>query len=218
MADPVIAVLAGTNGAGKSSIGGELLRQAGVPYFNPDEVAREILDENPGLTLNEANSLAWKEEVRQLDEAIRLRKDFAFESTLGGSTITAILQGALDAGLDVRVWYVGLESPELHIARVQARVASGGHPIPEATVRERFANSRLNLIRLMPRLTELKVFDNSAQADPNLGHSPEPRLLLHLRKGDVVGPSRAAMRRTPEWAKPIIEAALSIGERPSRGM
>ncbi len=210
MANPTITVLAGTNGAGKSSIGGELLRQVGVPYFNSDEVAREILSENPGLPPNEANSLAWREEVRQLDEAIGLRKDFAFESTLGGNTITAALQDALDAGLDVRIWYVGLESPDLHIARVQARVARGGHPIPEDTIRKRFESSRLNLIRLMGRLSELKVFDNSVQADPHLGQAPEPRLLLHLRKGKVAGPSRATLKRTPEWAKCIIEAALSL--------
>lgn len=209
MANPAIIVLAGTNGAGKSSIGGELLRQGGVPYFNSDEVAREILDGNPGLPPEEANSLAWREEVRQLKEAIGLRKDFAFESTLGGNTITATLQDALDAGLDVSIWYVGLESPDLHIARVQARVARGGHPVPEDTIRKRFNSSRLNLIQLMDRLSELKVFDNSAQADPHLGQAPDPRLLLHLRKGKILGPSRAALKQTPEWAKPIIEAALS---------
>jgi predicted ABC-type ATPase len=213
VADPTITVLAGTNGAGKSSIGGELLRQAGVPYFNSDEVAREILNEHPGLPLNEANSLAWREEVRELDGAIGLRKDFAFESTLVGRTITAALQDALDAGLDVRIWYVGLESPDLHIACVRARVAQGGHPIPEDAIRKRFESSRLNLIRLMGGLTELKVFDNSAQADPHLGQAPEPRLLLHLRKGKVAGPSRDALKRTPEWAKCVVEAALSLGDK-----
>jgi len=216
MADPAIVVLAGTNGAGKSSIGGELLNQGGVPFFNPDEVAREIMKEHPGLSLGEANSLAWREEVRQLDEAIRLRKHFAFESTLGGDTITATLEKALDAGLAVRIWYAGLASPELHLARVQARVARGGHPIPEETIRRRFDSSRRNLIRLMGRLAELKVFDNSAQADPHQGQAPEPRLLLHLKGGKLVGPGQDALRRTPEWAKPIVEAALIPGDGAAR--
>jgi predicted ABC-type ATPase len=216
VASPTIVVLAGTNGAGKSSIGGELLRAVGVPYFNSDEVAREIRIEFPGMAPNEANSLAWREEVRQLNEAIRLGKNFAFESTLGGHTITATLQGALDAGIEVRIWYVGLESADLHLARVQARVARGGHPIPEQTIRERFDSSRLNLIRLMDRLTELKVFDNSAQADPNLGKAPKPRLLLHLQQARIVGPGLAALKHTPGWAKPILEAALSLGEHPGQ--
>jgi len=211
VANPTITVLAGTNGAGKSSVGGELLRQSGVPYYNPDAVAREILSENPGMDLSEANGLAWQEEVRQLKEAIRLRQDFSFESTLGGATITGILQDALDAGLDVWIWYVGLESPELHIARVKARVAQGGHPIPEEAIRTRFNGSRRNLILLMGRLAELRVFDNSAQADPHLGHEPEPRLLLHLQNGKLVGPSMEMLQQTPDWAKPIVEAALLLG-------
>jgi predicted ABC-type ATPase len=211
-ANPTITILAGTNGAGKSSVGGELLRQSGVPYYNPDAVAREILEMNPGMSPANANSLAWREEVHQLEEAIRLRKDFAFESTLGGSTITAILQDALDAEADVRIWYVGLESPELHIARVQARVALGGHPIPEGAIRSRFDSSRRNLIRLLGRVTELKIFDNSAMADPHSGQPPNPRLLLHLRNGTILGPSLAKMQETPDWAKPIIVAALDMGQ------
>lgn len=210
MAKATITVLAGTNGAGKSSIAGEYLRQNGAPHFNPDAVAREVLAKNPGLSASEANGLAWQEGMRQLKEAIRLRKDFIFETTLGGNTVTATLEEALDAGLEVRIWYVGLMSPELHIARVQARVAKGGHAIPPGTIRQRFNDSRLNLIRLMGRLAELKVFDNSAEADPHQGQTPQPILLLHLRKGRVIGPSRTALARTPDWAKPIIEAALSL--------
>ena len=65
--------------------------------------------------------------------------------------MTALLERALAVGLEVRVWYVGLSSPELHLARVRARVAKGGHDIPEAQVRARYDSSRLNLIRLLPR-------------------------------------------------------------------
>ena len=49
-----------------------------------------------------------------------------------------------------------------------------------------------------------------------MGHLPEPRLLLHLRQGRIVGPGQAAMSRTPEWAKPILETALALGEDPGR--
>ena len=210
MPKATITVLAGTNGAGKSSIGGKDLRQSGAPHFDPDEVAREVLAKNPGLSSREANGLAWQEGFRQLKEAIRLKKDFIFETTLGGNTITATLEEALDAGLDVRIWYVGLKSPELHIARVQARIAKGGHAIPPTTIRQRFNDSRLNLIRLLGRLAELKVFDNSAEADPHQGQAPEPLLLLHLRKGRVIGPGRTGLVQTPDWAKPIVEAALSL--------
>jgi predicted ABC-type ATPase len=199
-------VLAGTNGAGKSSIAGAMFRQSGADYFNPDEATARILAANPGMTPAAANSAAWHAGKRLLERAIDERLDFAFETTLGGHTITALLQEASAAGIDVRVWFVGLSSPELHIARVRARVARGGHDIPEETIRERYARSRINLIELLPRLTELRVFDNSVEANPHADRAPRPTLVLHLAKGRIV--EMAALAHTPQWAKALVAAAV----------
>ena len=203
---PCIYVLAGTNGAGKTSVAGATFLAKGADYFNPDEATRKILSANPGITQAEANSAAWHEGRRLLERAIAEQLSFAFETTLGGHTITAMLESALLAGLDVRIWYVGLRSAELHIARVQARVAKGGHAVPEAKIRDRFDHSRLNLIQLMAKLTELRVYDNSDEADPDEGVTPEPKLLLHMARGKVV--SSCDLSTTPEWAKPILAAAI----------
>lgn len=201
-----IYVLAGTNGAGKSSIGGAMLREEGVEHFDPDDAARLILAANPDATQATVNSAAWHEGRRLLERAIDERLNFAFETTLGGRTITALLDRASAEGIDVRIWYVGLASPELHIARVRARVARGGHDIPERTIRERCVSSRLNLIRLLPNLTELFVYDNSTDADPADGKTPEPLLILHVVDNTPV--SSCDLRLVPEWAKPIVAAAL----------
>jgi predicted ABC-type ATPase len=203
---PRIYVLAGTNGAGKSSIAGAMLLRQRVEYFNPDEAARRIRAANPGISQTQANGAAWHEGKRLLERAIAERLDFAFETTLGGRTITALLERAAARGFEVRIWYVGLNGPELHIARVRARVAKGGHDIPEPRIRERYDASRLNLIRLLPSLSELWVYDNSKDADPDAGMAPEPRLVLHVRHGAVVGPRDLA--RTPEWAKAIVAAVI----------
>lgn len=200
-----IWVLAGTNGAGKSSVGGEILRRSGGDYFNPDEVARRLGQLHPGWTQRQANAAAWAVGVRLLDEAIQEGREHFFETTLGGTTITRKLEAAIRAGFEVRLWYVGLESVDLHLARVAARVARGGHDIPEADIRRRFDNSRRNLIRLTPGLAELKLFDNSAEVDPHEG-LPEPRLLVHL-KGDEIR-NLAKPATIPEWAKAIVAAAL----------
>lgn len=203
---PRIYVLAGTNGAGKSSIAGAMLLRQRVEYFNPDEAARRILAANPGISQTQANGAAWHEGKRLLERAIAERLDFAFETTLGGRTITALLERAASRGFEVRIWYVGLNGPELHIARVRARVVKGGHDIPEPRIRERYDASRLNLIRLLPSLSELWVYDNSKDADPDAGVAPEPRLVLHVRHGAVVGPRDLAL--TPEWAKAIVAAVM----------
>ena len=74
---PCIYVLAGANGAGKSSIGGAAFLQHGVEYFNPDEAARRILAANPAITQEDANSAAWHEGKRLLERAIAERLNFA---------------------------------------------------------------------------------------------------------------------------------------------
>jgi predicted ABC-type ATPase len=103
---------------------------------------------------------------------------------------------------------VGLESPQLHIERVAARVRRGGHPIPEETIRQRYERSRLNLIQLLPSLAALRVYDNSDHAEPETGGMPAPRLVLHLEAGRILGPEN--LSQTPAWAKPIVAAAVQL--------
>jgi len=202
---PRIVVLAGVNGAGKSSIAGAWLRETGMNYVNPDERARSIR-EALGCAIEEANSHAWREGVERLGHAIERREDYAFETTLGGKTIPRLLDSAAVSGCDVIVWYVGLSTPEQHVARVRARVAAGGHDIPETKIRERWDSSRRNLIALMPAITELQVFDNSREGDP----IPPPRLLLHWKAGRIVAPSFEELRHTPDWAKAIVMRAMKL--------
>jgi predicted ABC-type ATPase len=211
---PVIYVLGGVNGAGKSSLGGALIRSSGLDYFNPDEVARRIRG-TIACSQDEANSLAWEEGKRRLESAIRGPFSYAFETTLGGHTIPALLVEAARAGIEVLVWFVGLSTPEQHIARVRARVSAGGHDIPDALIRTRWETSRRNIIALMPYLTELKVFDNSEEKSAVTGTIPPPRLVLHRRHERIVGPDIDELQNTPEWAKAIVAGALRL-QRSSR--
>jgi len=204
---PCIYVLAGTNGAGKSTVGGAAIRERGADYFNPDEAARRIRSVNPHISERDANTAAWQEGKRLLEKALASRLVFAFETTLGGQTMAGLLQRALAGGIEVRVWYVALKSPELHIARVRARVARGGHDIPDDKIRERYDRSRSNLIRVVPDLTELQLFDNSAEADPFTGSPPSPLRVLHMVHGRIV--ALCDLRQVPDWAKPIVATAMN---------
>jgi predicted ABC-type ATPase len=200
-----ITVLAGINGAGKSSVAGAFLRASGGDYYNPDEFTRTLLRQNPGIAPAEANSLAWTQGKERLERAIADGTDFAFETTLGANTISALLLQAARADMAVKIFFVGLASVEHHLRRVSARVASGGHDIPEGKIRERWENSRLNIIRLLPYLDEFVLWDNSAEAD-FVTTAPRPVLLLHIQDGAIIAPKNLA--RTPEWAKPIVAAAI----------
>lgn len=208
MTRPVLFVLAGVNGAGKSSIGGHLLERAGMAWFNPDTYARE-LHAATGCALADANAAAWHEGMRRLEIAVSAGQSHAFETTLGGNSVAAALHAA-SRSHDVLVWFCGLASPEQHIARVAARVVAGGHAIAEAKIRERWPRARENLIALMPHLAQLQVHDNSV--DVAAGRAiPDPTLLLEMVGGQLMRPAADdidALRAIPDWAKPLVEAAL----------
>jgi predicted ABC-type ATPase len=209
-----IYVIAGVNGAGKSSIGGAAFRSFGSEYYNPDEAARELMAGNPGLDQAEANIAAWQQGSRLLRQSIAERLDFALETTLGGNTIPRLLAEAAAQGIGLYVWYAGLSSPELHIQRVRSRVRRGGHDVPEYAIRRRYERSRLNLIALLPLLAALRIYDNSAEADPEAGATPAPVLVLHTSRGKILNPND--LPYAPDWAKPIAAAALKLDRERSR--
>lgn len=205
---PFIIVLAGVNGAGKSSVIGALLLNEGLDWFNPDAYAAELV-RGLGVSLHEANGRAWQHGKSLLDSAIAAGSNHAFETTLGGHTITRLLRDASKTH-DVLMLYCGLASPELHIARVATRVAHKGHHIADEKIRERWNTSRSNLVQLLPVLSRLQVFDNSQSVEPGQ-EVPDPVLVLELDRMRVVFPdvlSPEALAAVPEWAQPILEAAI----------
>ncbi|MFT7721855.1 MAG: hypothetical protein QM788_03340 [Roseateles sp.] len=201
-----IYVLAGVNGAGKSSLGGAAIAASGAEFFNPDLIAARLRAQQPGLSASQANGLAWTLGRRGLERALADGLTYAFETTLGGRSVARLLLDGARAGADVHVWYAGLATPELHLRRIAARVAAGGHDIPEAKVRERFDASRANLVKLMPHLASLRVYDNSFEADPRAGRRPQPVLLLQTQAGRVT--AHAPLPSVPAWARPLLAAAL----------
>jgi predicted ABC-type ATPase len=222
---PFILVLAGVNGAGKSSVGGGILRAHGLTWFNPDTFSRALMVRG-GASKDVADGDAWAYGKAQLEAAMANRTSFAFETTLGGSTIARLL-GEAAATHDILMIFCGLASLQLHLDRVKLRVRQGGHDIPEEKIRERWETSRQNLIALLPRLAHLQMFDNSAEAAPG-ADVPFPVLVLEMKDGRVLHPGRgdvAALQATPDWAKPIVAAGFRCddakdgphGRAPARG-
>jgi len=198
----VITVIAGVNGAGKSSIAGAFIRDQGGEYFNPDEVAKALGESDSSLSLAQTNANAWKIGFDQLTQAINEDANFIFETTLGGNSITNELHRAIDLGRQVRILYVGLSSPDLHMERVEARVARGGHNIPPEKIHERWKSSVRNMIGLIPRCHAVRVFDNSAPLDQGGAHL----MCLFSLLDDTfdVKPTNDM----PAWAEPLVGAAL----------
>ncbi len=209
---PFIFVLAGVNGAGKSSVGGHLINEKGLTWYNPDSFARQ-LRQTLSIPQEEANIKAWEYGRAQLEKAIQKKINFAFETTLGANTIPNMLLQATKTHA-VIIWFCGLSSPEQHISRVEKRVANGGHAIPLQKIHERWVNSRANLIKLMPHIAYLQVFDNSTDVADN-EDIPAPTLILEMQDGIILFPTKhdtESLIKIPDWAKPIIQAAIEFNK------
>ena len=110
------------------------------------------------------------------------------------------------------IWFCGLANVELHVARVAARVAAGGHDIPVEKIHARFDSARANLLELLPHLAELHVYDNSAPADADGCVVPLP--ILAMAAGELQYPIAVAdLLHTPGWAKPIVMRAMALNTR-----
>ena len=100
--------------------------------------------------------------LQQLDEFAEAGEDFAFETTLSGRTYAAWLRKLREEGYRVFLFYSWLSSADLAVERVRIRVQTGGHSIPEPTIRSRYVRSWDNFLRLyQPIADEWRLVDNS---------------------------------------------------------
>jgi predicted ABC-type ATPase len=157
---PRVVVLAGINGAGKTTASQDLLTNVlKIPTFvNADAIARGLNGLNP-----EAESFrAGRIMLDQMNDLTRRRADFAFETTLAARTYAVWLRELRVTGYEVFLYYYWLDSPEMAIARVAQRVRNGGHFVPDADIRRRYARSVRNFLELYrPIADEWEVYDNS---------------------------------------------------------
>lgn len=135
-------ILAGANGSGKSTIARALLPSEGIAYVNPDDIAREL---NP-RDLTSARVSAGREALHRIDDLLTRGESFAIESTLSGLAYVKKLEQARQMGYETVLAYVYVDSADVCIARIAARVKCGGHPVPDVDVRRRYARSKRNFL------------------------------------------------------------------------
>jgi predicted ABC-type ATPase len=155
---PEIIIVAGPNGAGKTTFANEFLSAPqDMVYVNADEIARGLSD----LIPPERDVRAGRLMLQQIDALIDAGTDFMFETTLASLTYARRIPEWRKLGWRVGLAYLRLPSVEDSIARVQRRVAAGGHDIPVPTIRRRFVRSLEYLeTRYKVLVDEWRVYDS----------------------------------------------------------
>lgn len=134
---PRLYILSGCNGSGKTTASYTLLPELleCSEFVNSDEFAKSLSPFDPSL----ASVSASRYMLAKIYYLLNRRADFSIETTLATRSLVGIVQEARELGYSVTVLYFWLNSPEMAIKRVAARVAAGGHNIPEAVIRRRYA-------------------------------------------------------------------------------
>jgi len=179
---PTLFVIAGPNGAGKSTFYDTVLSGRIVaPFVNADII--QLDDPSPEASYKAA---AIAEERRR--EFLEEGRSFVMESVFSHPSKLDLLRDAREAGFRIVLFHLNLASADLAVARVRARMAEGGHDVPEDKIRQRFERNQ-RIIRQAALLADrAQIFDSSALNEA-------PRVLLELANGQVASRAKDA----PAW-------------------
>lgn len=155
-----VIIIAGPNGAGKSTFAREFLpNDAECPVFiNADLIAAGLSPFQPEMAAIKAGKLM----LEAMAEYVGRGSSFAFETTLAGRGYIRMIREWRQQGYNVKIFFLALADPEEAIARIAARVAQGGHYVPDDIVRRRF-NSGLHNFETIYRfeVNSWRWYDNS---------------------------------------------------------
>jgi predicted ABC-type ATPase len=156
---PTIYLIAGCNGAGKTTFAKEFLPTIGVVRFlNADEIARGLSPFRPEAVVFKAGRLL----LNELRELISRGETFALESTLSGRTYVNIFKEAKRRGHIIELHFLWIPDSREAIRRVRQRVIEGGHHVPAEDIRRRFARSVEHLVNDYAQLAnKWFLWDNS---------------------------------------------------------
>jgi len=158
--NPTLYIIAGCNGAGKTTASFSLLPSIlnCDIFINADEIAREIA---PGEVEKVAFE-AGRQMIEQINARIRERETFAFETTLSARSYRETILFAQALGYHVALLFFWLESVEMAIDRVARRVKEGGHNIDTEVIRRRYNRGIKNLFEIyIPLVSETMIYNNS---------------------------------------------------------
>ena len=191
---PVLIVVAGPNGSGKTSVTSKILRHQWLEnsvYINPDIVAQERFgDWNSKEAIMQA--VKYCEEWRE--QCLAEHKSLIFETVLSADDKVDYIERAIAAGFFVRLFFVCTDSPTINAARIANRVIKGGHDVPITKIVSRYQKSISNCRYLTPKVHRTYLYDNSID-------DADARILLRFADGKIV---KRYTDEMPRWAINII--------------
>lgn len=195
---PVLIVIAGPNGSGKTTITRQLAADGwldGVAVLNPDEIAQQRFG---GWDSREASLQAAQFVEAEREDALANGTSLAFETVLSAPDKPAYVRRALAAGFFVR-FFICTDHPSINASRVASRVLVGGHTVDTGKVIARWTKSVANAATVLPLVHRAYVFDNTQDR-------AAARLLFRTETGRM---KRIAVESRADWAQLLASSVVA---------
>lgn len=186
-------LLAGGNGAGKSTFYELFLKPLNLPFINADILAKQLDDEDTEAVSYKAAKLAEKLRISLLHSAV----SFCFETVFSHPSKIDFLAMAKALGYEIILVYIHLQNDQLNQARVAQRVGEGGHNVPTDKIISRIPRTMANVKHALPLVDVVKFYDNSS-------HSKPFSSVALLNKGKLVKQQNVL----PDWALDMLDDYL----------
>jgi len=149
----IYTIIGGVNGVGKSSLTGVLAAESndlGV-IIDTDKITAAVGGDK---------IKGGKEAIARINNSLEMGINFTQETTLSGLRTLKTIKKAREQDYFIRLYYVGVNSPDESIKRIKNRVEKGGHNIPEQDVIRRYSKRFEDLLNILPYCNEVKFYDN----------------------------------------------------------
>lgn len=193
MRKPVLIVICGPNGSGKTSTTRLVIKHEWAEqcvYINPDEIAQSKFG-----NWNDANAVRqaveYCEELRE--QLLKEHKDFIFETVLSSEGKVEFLKRAKAEGYFIRMFFICTESPTINAARIANRVMQGGHDVPIQKIISRYEKAIVNAVKVTRFADRAYFYDNSFD-------DQDAQILFRTIDGRF---AKQYVASIPEWADKI---------------
>ena len=185
-------ILAGGNGAGKSTFYRTQLAPLGLPFINADILAKELYPQSPEEHSYDAAKLATEMRFRLMHEG----RSFCFETVFSHPSKIDFVAQAKVLGYEIILVFIHLDTVSLNQARVAQRISEGGHNVPDEKVVSRIPRLLQNIKKTLPLCDQVRILNNSRIDSPF-------QQVAVIRNGQL----RQEIP-LPDWAKDLLENYL----------
>jgi len=155
---PFLVLLAGPNGSGKTTLyETRIARAFNAPFINADLIQRDELRQ---VDMDAAYRAARIAEERRR-ACLTKGQSFATETVFSHPSKLDLIRDAKAVGYRIIVFHVGVDNPDLSVARVAERVGEGGHNVPEEKIRRRYDRNGPLIKQAVLQSDVAHIFDNS---------------------------------------------------------